>query len=437
MENETQSLNTESNDIAGNRIDGPLGNTAARPTVPGAGTGIPGGPPASGATAPDASGSFAAASSEALADSEMSAGKGAVEPATTPQENKEADPASLTPGDTYGGNFSNSTQNVYHDQNRRDNQDSDPSRGEFGVQNQNGATHGGYGNQNRLADYEPRGSAEDQYYGGPGAPGPQDNAYRAYDGRDERPDTRTDYGFEAGANPTNTSGQSADAGQVQGQRFEGPNGDNRNQPDRTDANSARQVDNGSAKGPDSGYAADYGHTSLRGIASTGTQTGAAAATTNPGQRNQTEDYLPAQAGTDKQGRQETHTGYSTNDPEMADQRAGRPASSLGYGDRGREEPRQTPDFRTGDDRNGYVQGENGDSAQGMGSRGGSYNDAYDDSEPGSKAGSPAKGDERAEDRSQNYGEAAREENRSGKGDDNDADHGAPRRNAGRDGEADE
>ena len=50
-------------------------------------------------------------------------------------------------------------------------------------------------------------------------------------------------------------------------------------------------------------------------------------------------------------------------------------------------------------------------------------------------GSPAKGDQRTEDTARNYGSAARQENRTG--DDNSVDHGAPQRNAGRDGEADE
>jgi hypothetical protein len=262
----------------------------------------------------------------------------------------------------------------------------------------------------------------------------QDNAYRSYDGRDERPDNRTEYGFERGTASGPTSGQAAETGQVRGQSFVGPNGDNRNQPDRADANSAFQVDNGSVQGPDSGFANDYGHTSLRGGNGAAGQGQDLAGTPN---RNQTEDYLPAQGGSDKQGRAEQHPGYSTNTPEMADQRGERPASSEGYGDRGREEPRRSPDFNTGNARDGYVQGEGGDTSQGMGSRGGSYNDAYDDSQPGSNAGSPHQGEQRLEDRSQNYGQAARAENRSGSGDDNEADHGAPRRNAGRDGEGDE
>ena len=442
MENEEANLNTEANDIAGNRKDGPVGNTAAQHTLPNAGVGIPGGPPKQPSAAPG-SGSGAhqhvdPPSSEDLADAELSAGAGALDPDAKPQENREANPDDLMPKEVYGGNFSNSTQGSYHDQSRRDNQDSDPNRGEFGAQDLGGTTHGGFGNQNRLADYEPHGTAEDAYYGGPGRSGHQDNAYREYDGRDERPDVRHEYGFVAGTQQGPTSGQAAESGQVQNHTYTGPNGDNRNQPDRTDANSAFQVDNGSAKGPDSGFAEDYGHTSLRGAAVPAPHD-SGTAEAGMSSRNQTEDYLPAQAGSDKQGRrEEQHPGYSTNDPEMADQRSQRPASSMGYGDRGREDPRQTPDYRTGDDRNGYVQGNEGSTSQGMGSRGGSYNDAYNDSRPGSTAASsPAQGEQRAEDRDQNYGEAARQANRSGTGDDNDADHGAPRRNAGRDDQADE
>ncbi|MBF9221999.1 hypothetical protein [Hymenobacter ruricola] len=434
MENEPLNLNTEDNDIAGNRIDGPIGNTAARPTAPNAGVGIPGGPPTTGT--PDVDSPEAPASSESLADAETGAGQGAVEANPAQQENKEADPADLTPGDTYGGNFSNSTQDSYRDQARRDNQDSDPNRGEFGAQDLAGTTHGGFGNQNRVVEYQPHHSAEDQYYGGAGRPGVQDNAYRQYDGRDERPDTGSGYGFERGPVLVSAPGGPATgASTARGGEFAGPNGDNRNQPDRADVNSARQVDNGSAKSPtDTGFAPDYGHTSLWG-----------AAETNAGQptgehRNQTEDYLPTPGGSDKQGRPDANDPtYAADAPAASDERGERPASSTGYGDRGREQPRQTPDFGTGDDRNGYVQPQanNGDSGQGVGSRGGSYNDAYDDSQPGSKAGSPAQGEQRSEDRAQNYGQEARQENRSGQGDDEAADHGAPRRNAGRDGEADE
>lgn len=422
MPHEPENLNTEPNDIAGNRIDGPVGNTATQHTAPGAGVGEPGGVP----NQPGSAGQAAApVSSESLAASETSPGQGAIGPAEEPQENKEADPATLAlanaaPAATYGGNFGNGTQDSYHDQCRRDNQDSDANRGEFGVESQNGTTHGGFGNQNRVADYEPRDSAEDRYYGGPGAPGVQENAYRAYDGQDARPDARTEYGFERGTGPSLSSGEPAAAPTAQRGELGSPAGDNRNQPDRADAASAHQVDNGSRKGSDSGFAADYGHTSLP-------DAGAGTLSAQPvaGHRNQTEDYLPTPSDTDSQG-------HATVPAAAIDARGTQPASSEGYGDRGRHDPQEVPDYQTGDDRNGYTQQQanNGDADQGMGSRGGSYNDAYDDSKPGSNAGSPAAGDQRREDRDANYGAAAREENRASS-EENEVDHGAPRRNEGR------
>ncbi|MDO7849342.1 hypothetical protein Q5H92_23465 [Hymenobacter sp. M29] len=398
MDNEQLNLNTEPNDIAGNRIDGPVGNTATQHTAPGAGVGQPGGPPASQKASnatPDVSSPAAPASSESLADSETSVGEGAVEANPKPQENKEADPADLAPEGAYGGNFSNSTQDSFNDQARRDNQDSAAARGEFGAQGEGGNTHGGFGNQNRLADYEPRSSAEDKYYGGPGAPGPQDNAYRDYDGHDQRPDARTEYGFEAGNTVSlDPSAKTADTN-----------------------------DNGSPKGTDSGYASDYGHTSLRSAASSTPQGDAAGLD----RRNQTEDYMPAPASP-------ANATAGTANPEAGSQHS---ASGQGYGDRGRNQPNETANPSTGDARNGYNSTEvnKGDENKGIGSKGGSYNDQYDDSQPNSRAGSPAKGEERTEDRAQNYGQEARQENRAGE--DNAADHGAPNRNAGRDGEKDE
>ena len=411
-----ENLNTEPNEIAGNRADGPVGNTATQHTKPGAGMGLPGGPP----TAPDAP-----VTSKELADAETSPGQGAVGIDAPPQENKEVNPADLLPEGAYGGNFSNSTQGSYHDLDRRENQDSNPNRGEFGVQDEGGTTHGGFGNQNRLADYEPDNTPEDRYYGGPGAPGEQANAYRAYDGRDARSDARTEYGFEpdaaAAAGPATLSGPPTSPAATH------------NDPARADARAAHENDNGSTKGPGSGYAADYGHTSLRPGAPARPDAGPEA-----DHRNQTEDYLPTPSGTDKQGHHQDPEGYSTNAPEMADQRGQLPLSSQGYGDRGREQPSQTPDMATGDARSGYTNAtdNSGNASTGIGSKGGSYNDQYDDSRPRSTTGSPAKGDERTEDRDGNYGEGARQENRAS-ADENAADHGAPQRNAGRVGEADE
>ncbi|GAB3583300.1 hypothetical protein [Hymenobacter daeguensis] len=392
MENAEENLNTESNDIAGNRIDGPAGNTAAQHNGgPGAGQPRTAAPVSAGPH--DTENPASPASSESLAASETSVGKGAVEGGAQPQENKEADPADLQPADTYGGNFGNSTQGSYRDEDRRENQDSDPNRGEFGTQGSIGTTHGGFGNQNRLADYEPNNTAEDSYYGGPGAPGEQTNSYRSYDGRDERPGPGTRYGFEAGAAAA-PSGKTADTN-----------------------------DNGSPKGTDSGYATDYGHTSRPAAPSPAPHGDA----TGLDRRNQTEDYMPAPASP-------ANATAGTANPEAGSQQ---PVGGSGYGDRGRNQPNEAPDASTGDARNGYNSAEanKGDENKGIGSKGGSYNDQYDDSQPNSRAGSPAKGEERAEDRSQNYGPGARAENRTSE--ENAADHGAPQRNAGRAGDADE
>ena len=421
MQSEPENLNTEPNDIAGNRIDGPVGNTATQHTGPGMGVGMPGGAP----TPPDSVSTPAPVSDEALAAAVVSPGQVAVEAEGPARENQSVDPASPAPGSagsiTYGGNFGNSTQDSYADQARRDNQDSDANRGEFGVKSQQGTTHGGFGNQDRQADYEPRNSAEDRYYGGPGAPGPQDNAYRAYDGRDERPDSRTEYGFDAGAAPATGAGEPAAEASAQRGSLGSPAGDNRNQPDRADAASAHQDDNGSRKGPGSGYAADYGQTSLPGTGGANSASGQPIAE----HRNQTEDYLPTPSETDSQGRAVAPA--ATTDP-----RGSQPRSSEGYGDRDRDEPAAAPDFQTGDDRNGYTSApaNNGDTSQGVGSRGGSYNDAYDDSKKGSTAGSPAAGEQHTEDTAGNYGAEARQENRASE-EENNTDSGAPRRNEGR------
>ena len=408
MQNAEENLNTESNDIAGNRLEGPAGNTAAQPNGgPGMGQPRTAAPVPAAATDPD--NPAALASSESLAASETSVGQGAVDGEAEPQENKEANPDDLQPADTYGGNFSNSTQGSYRDEDRRENQDSDPNRGEFGIQQPSGTTHGGYGNQFREGITEHQGPADDKYYG-QGVVRPESgdlNSYRAYDGRDERPDARTAYGFEAGTTVSLN-----------------PN-----------ASTALPNDNGSPLGTDSGYADDYGTTSLRATPAAGVA-GQHVDTIEPGQRNQTEDYMPSPGAPASQGRPAPNAGPAPADPEAS---GSRPADSRGYGDRGRDLANEAPDMATGDDRNGYNSGEanKGDASKGIGSKGGSYNDQYDDSQPNSRAGSPAKGEERSEDRSQNYGSSARAENRSAEGDDSATDHGAPQRNAGRDGVADE
>jgi hypothetical protein len=445
----------------------------------------------------------------------MGVGNGAVGNAGPPQENKEADPNALReparrgrkPGSTnkaksgpeassatkpsgrqkkneagqqaenYGGNFSNATQGSFQDPARRDNQDADASRGEFGTFGRNGATHGGYGNQYREFDYERRNSPEDRYYGGPGRYGPQHNAYREYDGRNERYDPRTEYHFEPGRRhdprdehhgpydrPRFSSGYGDDYyrdRQYQTGNYNDGRGnsyDNRNQPDRGDAYSGRQNDNGSRQGRGQGYADDYGHTSMnnpygrprydegynqRGSYGQGDYGQGGGYSQGNSRRNQDEDYRSSRGGYDNQGSAGGRGGRHDDDHGYGQQRGGVGGTGqrnditegYGYGHSRNEQPRR-PDYRTGDDRNGYGRSYGGNSNQGYGSQGGSYNDAYDDSRRDSRAGSPARGDYTSQDAARNYGPGARDERRRGHDDQND--YGpAPRRNAGRDGEKDE
>jgi hypothetical protein len=498
-----ENLNTESNSIAGNPVGGPAGNTAARPLPVSTSANSSGSPtqlPTPASQGRSASpGAKAGTSSQALAASEMSVGQGAVggsseqqankavpptalkEPAkrgrkpgsvnkakATPQGSTDAkprggqprkDPATGRQPETYGGNFGNDVQGSYQDHDRRDNQDSDASRGEFGSQGR-AATHGGYGNQNREFDYERHNTPEDRYYGGPGRYGHQHNAYRDYDGRNERWDERSRYGFERGFHPAdgydrreshdrpggnfgngydNYQGRPAPDGSYNDGR--GNRYDNRNQPERGDYNSGRQNDNGSRQGR-GGYADDYGRTSVGGdpygnrpryddYDRRGPEWGGP-------RRNQDEDYRSSRGGYDNQGsgggrgsRREDDYGYRD---QGYDQRGQRPDYSRGYGDRGRDEARHHPSYRTDDDRNGYGRSYDGDIDQGYGSRGGSYNDSYEDSRPGSRSGAPGRGDYRREDADRNYGPGPRSEFRR----DDDPDYGsAPRRNRGREGEGDE
>ena len=59
---------------------------------------------------------------------------------------------------SYGGNFGNSMEGSYRDQDRDENMYSGAGRGEFGAQGR-GNTQGGYGNQDR--DYDTRSRGDD------------------------------------------------------------------------------------------------------------------------------------------------------------------------------------------------------------------------------------------------------------------------------------
>lgn len=412
----TENLNTEPNDIAGNRLGGPAGNTAAQPGVPPVGV-----PPAR------------PVSSEQLAAAETGVGEGGVDDHGQ-QENKEVDPAGLDPepGDpaaagepnAYGGNFSNATQDVFDDAARLDNQQADASRGEFGRQGTHN-THGGYGNQYREADYKPRDSAEDRYYGGVGEPGPQHNSY--VQDRDQL----------VHANSPDAALPPAPGPVTPGPDGRGNQHDTRNLPDRADDRANQQNDNSAGPGQGPGYAADYGHT-----ASGGGAPPTAAPTAVP-PRNQGEDGRSSRGGYDNQGSANgpggsAATGSAPAPPAMG----GTPApdaAGKGYGDKDYQGEAKRPDYATGDDRSGFGKGANAAQQaqyEGFGSKGGSYDDQYTASQPGTTGGSPAKGDHTQQEfDAKNSGPAARAASRPAGISDEQADT-APKPNAGR-AEADE
>ena len=299
---------------------------------------------------------------------------------TTPYTDRANDPSVEV---TYGGNFGNSTQPVYHDDDRRENQLSGPGRGEFGSQDM-GTTQGGYGAQYR---------ADDVYGGQLGAQPIDTGGYRGgrpehNTGTDEfRPEGST-FGTEPG---TPQSGTTVD-----------PHYTNDNDSPRTGA----------------GFSEDYGRTSLGGRGAAGGSS-TAGANLPPDQRNQTEDYRPSQDGHDSDG--------LAFKPAPMGQRT----TELG----GHDEPGPTgepkTDAETGStSRTGYVAtngeaSQSGSIAEGLGSRGGSYDDANANKNTGGAS---------AEELRQAENNQAPVPPHSG----DDSDYGTmPRRNAGRDTDADQ
>ncbi|MFD2785378.1 hypothetical protein [Hymenobacter rubripertinctus] len=265
-------------------------------------------------------------------------------PATTPANEAASMPIELqTPDNTAAG------QPVAHDRNHEQNEVAGASRGEFGRQSDQGLTQGGYGNE--LS----RGTAT---YAGPPV---QAAATTGYVG--ERAQTAAGVpSDENGSFGTEAVGAGQPAGSSVGAAF---------------AN-----DNAAPQGPDSGYADNYGTSSLGGQPNESPRP-------EPGQRNQHEDYTP---GHPEAGPEGLRTGAQpTNATYGADEAAATPPAG---------EP------------NGYEAAGSadaqGDEKVGFGSKGGSYNDEYDDARPAQSAGSPARGDYEKQDAAPNYGEASDE-----------------------------
>ncbi|GEM_PF-2633683 len=383
-----------------------------------------------------ATGNLAPPSSQELFDSEMDAGQGAVEEGGE-QENKEANPADVaaapapptdsTQPNTYGGNFGNSVQASFQDHDRASNQRSDATRGEFGQQEYNhGATHGGYGNQYRETNFAAEHNAaaeatEEKYYGqGAAQPGPQHNAYRAYDGRDLDPAQQghavRDTPPVAVRQPGNTTASEA------APASSGDPEDNRNRPGRADEVAAFQNDNGSAT-TGGGYAADYGHTSGVGLPADTPDNYRPSA---PGSQNEQPGQSSTRGGYDSKSRTAT-PGQGAPAPVDAPDALQNPG--YGYGHERSEQP-QPGNPNTGNSRNGFGPAgpKEGNASQGHGSQGGSY----DDENPG--AHGPEYDNFTKQEKAQNYGQEKRDDFRPADGDQpNDGDYGAaPRRNAGRD-----
>ena len=237
---------------------------------------------------------------------------------------------------------------VANDPAHRQNELMGPDRGEFG-RHAAGSTHGGYGG------FQP-GREEGGAYTGPLGTAP---ATTGYDG--ER--AQTPAGFA-----------------------DNSNGSFGSQPEHAPANATVSPtyanDNAAPQGTYSGFAPDYGSTSLGG-------TSAGEAAPQAGQRNQTEDYRP---GHPEQRPDGLVTGAAPTNAAQgrheADTTPSNPEQRSGYQAAG------SPDAQ-------------GSQQTGFGSRGGSYNDEYDAaSEDAGAQGSPSRGDYDRQDAAQNYGGAA-------------------------------
>ncbi|QIL75815.1 hypothetical protein [Hymenobacter sp. HDW8] len=287
----------------------------------------------------------------------------------------------------YGGNFGNSTQPVFQDEDRLENQLSGPGRGEFGPQNV-GSTQGGYGDQFRA----------DEVYGG--KLGTQQATRGGYEGG--KPENNTA--------PTAAQYSSAPLpDHPEGSTFGNEPGTPRS---GTTVDSHYENDNDSPRSG-AGFSEDYGRTSLGGSSSNTSST--AGVNLPPNQRNQTEDYRPSQEGHDSDGLAFRPVATEPRTTELGGRDEPGPAG----------EP-EAPTTSTGSaSRTGYVESDgersqSGDAAEGIGSRGGSYNDSNANKNTG---GASAEESRRAENNQAPVPPRA----------DDNSDYGTtPRRNAGRD-----
>jgi len=339
---------------------------------------------------------------------------------------------------TYGGNFGNATQPVFNDPNRGSNQRADVNRGDFGAQSELGHSHGGYGDQTRahITEHQDakQGATEKKYYGeGNVRPGTDDqNAYRAYDGQDARPEFQGHAVRDTPAPANLTADEPAAAAGTDGR---GNARDTRNLPDKTGPGAAFQNDNG-AQTVGAAFAEDYGHTSGVGLPPDSADHHLAAVAADETGRNQHEDGRSSRGGYDNQGSGGGALGHAESAvstpgaagaPAPVNAPAAPQGEGYGYGHERSEQAAPGP-ADTGAARSGFEQPaaeQPGDTSQGLGSEGGSY----DDANPG--AHGPEYDGFTPADKAKNYGSEAREAFRPADNPDDKSDT-APRRNAGRD-----
>lgn len=263
----------------------------------------------------------------------------------TPKPNAaaETEPQELqAPANTTG------QQPFAYDANHDQNEVAGASRGEFGRQSDQGITHAGYGAEPGRGDATYAGTLETPA------------ATTGYIGeREQRPagfadTTNGSYGTQpvGGASPSHSG---------VGTRF---------------AN-----DNAAPQGPDSGYADNYGTSSLGGDRAGNGQPIA-------DQRNQREDYRPNHPDGGPEGQR---TGVAPNNTSQGtDEADATPTTGSGSG----YQAAGSPDAQ-------------GSEQTGFGSKGGSYNDEYDAASNGNQPdSSPSRGDYTRQDAAPNYGGAS-------------------------------
>ncbi|UOG74068.1 hypothetical protein MTX78_18335 [Hymenobacter tibetensis] len=253
-----------------------------------------------------------------------------MEPHNTPAPDHTTPPApNFAPQEVPGSEASNSISDAYADEDRTENQQASPGRGEFGPQGA-GHTQGGYGNQYRA----------DEVYGGKITSAPPTRG--SYDGGKAELNTATDT-----STPTNRSTSAF------GTQPETPPEGSTVSPDYANDNDAPQHTGG-------GYSEDYGKSSLAG----GTATNAGANLT--GQRNQDDGYLPA----DSKEEAATPGGFQADPAPVPNQ----PAVAGSNEHTKSDVARDADESRTGYVRTDGEESEQGSVSTGIGSRGGSYND---------------------------------------------------------------